>query len=190
VNKIYEIKLRAIAKHHVASRLLNESAGRKASDEPRLFSRLHGLEQNPKHLHSDEEDVEARNRRASDQTRKIGNVVPPEIYTAFPNIDKSTYLKLQRDTSFREGVVSVCEECYLYLTSLNEASGSERLQKYLVLKDTAELRGTGRLKPDALKLRHEDTQLRISDDASSRKARPCPASTSGSSARRTASAAR
>lgn len=167
MNKIYEIKLKSISKHHIASRLLNESAVRKGSDELNPVSMMHDIEQNMKQLntaHSDEEDGEGRRKKGTDQTRKIGNVVPPEIYNTFPNINKMAYLKLQRDISFQEGVVPVCEECYLYLTSLNEASGSERLKKYFILKDNLELEGTGRLKPESLKLRSEDTRLRIKDD--------------------------
>ena len=61
-------------------------------------------------------------------------------------------------------VLPVCEDCYLHLVSLNEASGSTRLLKYNILKDESKIKGTGRLRPENIMIRYNDTIQRIEDN--------------------------
>ena len=169
--KIYEINLKSINRHHVANRLLNEAVNIREMEDKKPGNRIVNLEENLKKYNSPgdqgidpSQNQNNQNEQVLNKMKKIGNVVPPEIYNAFPNISKHSFNQLQNEVSFQNFVVPVCEECFLYLTSLNEASGSERLKKHFVLKDNPDLKGVGRLKPETIKLRFDDTCERIKED--------------------------
>src|SRR3990167_4795264 len=74
------------------------------------------------------------------------------------------YGKLSQNHTFLEKIVSVCEDCYLYLISLRETSGSEGYKKFLLIREDIKLKGTGRLRPDTLNIRFRDTRERIEED--------------------------
>jgi hypothetical protein len=165
--------LRTIDRHHHCNRLLTEDAKVRPVKREEVIENSRPVVGGEGHSKSrvgetreggggGGMDTKEAERRL--EMRTIGNIVPPEVYNAYPSINKQAYNKLKGDAKFMSSVVPVCEECYLWLTSLNEASGSLRYDHFALLRDEVRLRGTGRLRPDTLKLRHVDTMLRIEED--------------------------
>lgn len=94
----------------------------------------------------------------------IADLVPQPIRNAYPEITKEAFSVLKSDMRFLQNVLPVCEECFLYQSRLNQASGSQSLVKLRLLRDEVVLKGLGRLKPDIIKIRRDDTMDRIKSD--------------------------
>lgn len=142
------------------SRLLNEGSRKPCTLNEGQHNTSHELASEGGAINKDElekdENLQIYN--------KVGNIIPPELYTAFPNINKLQYLKLRENQSFMTKTLPICESCYLYFTSLNFKSGSNEVDKLLLLEDEVKLKGMGHLKPEVLKTRYDDTVFRIKDN--------------------------
>lgn len=86
------------------------------------------------------------------------------IRNAYPDITKEAFAVLKADLRFLQNVLPVCEECFLYQSRLSQVSGSESLVRLRLLRDEVPLKGLGRLKPDIIKIRRDDTMDRIKSE--------------------------
>jgi hypothetical protein len=158
--KIYEVTIQTIINHHTTTRMVNE--GTRRVDMGMTAEALeHQLAKQEKALEDAAEDKDDLN---INMQNKIGNIIPPELFNAYPTVNKMKYLKLINNHNFLQKRLPVCEDCYLYFTSLNTAAGSKESNKLMLIDDDVKLRGTGKLKPEALRVRLEDTVGKVKDN--------------------------
>ena len=86
-------------------------------------------------------------------SRKIGSVIPKILKKAFPNLNYDAYRKMKGMKNILKQTLPICEECYLYHTRLNSTAGTRSYSKFLQIVGETNYFGTGRLRPEILRLR-------------------------------------
>lgn len=154
---MYEINIKKIIRHHSINRHLND-------DPTKCDKEVKKGEKNTFLSIQDQTQGNFSKGQSDDQKLthlRMGNTIPPELLLAFPSLNKVLYQKLRDSHSFLEKPLPVCEECYLYFTSLDFKGGAQEADRRMLLDEDVKFKGTGNLKPETLKIRHEDTVLRI-----------------------------
>lgn len=88
-------------------------------------------------------------------TQKVGSIIPAILKRAFPNLNYEAYKKMKKMVNILKETIPVCEECYLYHTRLNTTSGTISHSKLLQIVGESEFKGTGRLRPEMIRLRND-----------------------------------
>lgn len=149
-----------VIQHHAFNRMVNEGTRKiEVGPHPEMLDNHVTKGEKGQDEHPEDQVEELGNPQ-----NKIGNIIPPEVFNAYPTVSKLKYQKLSKNHNFLQKQLPVCEDCFLYLTSLNVAAGSHECDKLMLLDDDIKLKGTGKLKPEALRLRHEDTLGRVKDN--------------------------
>ena len=89
--------------------------------------------------------------------RKIESIIPSILKKVFPEITYESYQKLKKSKTLMAQVIPVCEECFLYHSRLNQYAGTESASKLMQVMGKRDYIGTGRLRPEAIRLRLEVT---------------------------------
>lgn len=87
--------------------------------------------------------------------QKIGSIIPDILKKAYPNLNYQSYRKIKNMKSVLKQTIPVCEECFLFHTRLNMTAGTVSYSKLLQIIGKSNLYGTGRLRPEVLRLRLE-----------------------------------
>lgn len=149
-----------IVRHHKANRLINQGS---SEVEVALSSDIQDS-QAAKADKSLEDHADTDRNANTEYGDRVGNIIPPEAIKVFPTINNKKYSKVIKKQNFLQTRLQVCEECYLSLISLSKASGSLESDKLIVLQEKIQPIGTGKLKPEALRPRREDTMGRVKDN--------------------------
>jgi len=93
--------------------------------------------------------------------RKIETIIPSVLKKVYPEINYEAYVKLKKSKTLVKETIPVCEECFLYHTRLNNFSGTKTMGRLLQAIGRVDYKGTGRLRPEVVRLRLEDTNAKI-----------------------------
>lgn len=91
--------------------------------------------------------------------QKIGSIIPEILKKAYPNLNYQSYRKIKNMKTVLKQTIPVCEECFLFHTRLNMTAGTVSYSKLLQIIGKSNLYGTGRLRPEVLRLRLEVISL-------------------------------
>ena len=161
--KVYEINLKWVINHFLYTRKLDI---RKMIDRNWGKSITKLQMRADEMIYIDDDDFESDNKEeapswlgtVSQRFKTVHETIPKMILDSFPDLKKDDYKRLMKEESFLRKTLVVCEECFLYITRVDQFSGSKAVErKYYEAMKSEKPIGTGRLRPELTKLRYNTT---------------------------------
>lgn len=165
--KVYEIKLKWVINHFLYTRKLDI---RKMIDRNFAKSITKLQMRADEMIYIDDDDFESDNKEeapswlgtVSQRFKTVHETIPKMILDSFPELTRDDYKRLMKEESFLRKTLVVCEECFLYITRVDQFSGSKAVErKYYETMKSEKPIGTGRLRPELTKLRNNTTIIEI-----------------------------